>query len=168
MSYELANNTDEQILETLLNTERYYILKSYDIHIQLFYKYGKKDKDGYLKTPALQKNGKAIYAQTKIVSAFNRITDETDVKIILNKDIWDDLSEQEKTAVLDDQLHYIQIKEDKDGEPIMISEDSDKVQLKLRKPDFYCEGFLDILNIYQKHYIPWQEAQSIVEKVASK
>ena len=120
-----------------------------------------------MKTPALQKNGKAIYAQTKIVSAFNRITDDTDVKIILNKDIWDDLSEQEKTTVLDDQLHYIQIKEDKDGEPIMISEDSDKVQLKLRKPDFYCEGFLDILNIYKKNYIPWQDAQNIVEKVSN-
>lgn len=39
MSYELANNTDEKILESLLETERYYILKSYDIHIQLFYKY---------------------------------------------------------------------------------------------------------------------------------
>jgi hypothetical protein len=165
MTYELANVSDEKILKNLLNDERYSILNSYDIHIQLFYKYGKRDKDGELKTPALQKNGIAIYAQTKIVSNFNRITDDTDVKIIINKDLWDELSSDEKLAVLDNELHYIQIKEDKEGEPLMISEDCDKVQLKLRKPDFYCEGFVDILNIHQKHYIPWQDAKAIADKV---
>jgi hypothetical protein len=165
MSYELANSIDEQMLADVLSDERYEPLKSYDINIKLFYKYGKRDKDDNLKTPALQKNGKPIYAQTKIVSAFNRITDETDVKIILNKDLWDELSKEERIAVLDNQVHYIEIKEDKDGEQITISEDCDKVQLKLRKPDFFCEGFLDILNIHQKHYIPWQDAKNIANKV---
>lgn len=165
MSYELANASDEKLLEELINDERYEPLKSYEIQVQLFYKYGKRDKEGELKTPALQKNGKAIYAQTKIVSAFNRITDDTDVKIILNKDLWDELSKEERIAILDNELNYIQIKEDKEGEPIYISEDSNKVQLKLRKPDFFCEGFLEIMNIHGKHYIPWQEAKSIADKV---
>jgi hypothetical protein len=164
-SYELANQMDTDLLDQLLSEERYEPLKSYDIKIQLFYKYGKKDKDGYLKTPALQKNGTPVYAQTKIVSAFNSITDEIDVKIIINKDLWDETSKDEKLSILDDQLNYIQIKEDKDGEPIMISEDSDKVQLKLRKPDFYCEGFLDILNIHGKNYIPWKDAKRIADKI---
>ena len=165
MSYELANATDEKLLEELLNDERYAQLKSYEINVQLFYKYGKRDKEGELKTPALQKNGKAIYAQTKIVSNFNRMTDDTDVKIILNKDLWDELHKEEKLAILDNELNYIQVKEDKEGEPLTISEDSDKVQLKLRKPDFYCEGFLEIMNIHQKNYSPWQDAKSIADKV---
>ena len=165
MSYELASEFDAQLLEDLLNNERYEPLKSYDIHIQLFYKYGKRDKNDELKTPALQKNGKAIYAQTKIVSNFNRITDDTDVKIIINKDIWDELEKEERIAVLDNELNYIQIKEDKTGEPLSISEDCDKVQLKLRKPDFFIEGFFDIMNIYGNKYIPWQEAKRISERV---
>ena len=165
MNYELASTMDEQLLTDLLNDDRYQILKNYEINIKLFYKSGKFDKDGYLKTPALQKNGQAIHAQTKLVSAFNRITDDVDVKIILNKELWKELSKDEKLAVLDNQLNYIQIKEDKEGEPLTISDDCDKVQLKLRKPDFYCEGFLDILNIYQQNYIPWQQAKSITDKV---
>jgi hypothetical protein len=164
-NYELANQMDTDLLESLLDDERYEPLKGYDIKIQLFYKHGKKDKDGYLKTPALQKNGVAVYAQTKIVSAFNRITDEIDVKIIINKDLWETCSKEEKLSILDDQLNYIEIKEDKNGEPVMISEDSDKVQLKLRKPDFYCEGFLDIMNIHGKNYIPWKDAKNIADKV---
>lgn len=165
MSYELANQTDEQILNDLLNDERYEILNSYDIHVKLFYKYGKKDKEGNLKTPALTKNGIAIPAQIKIVSAFNRMTDDTDVKIILNKELWDELSINEKKSTIDNQLSYLQIKEDKLGEPIPISEDCDKVQLKLRKPDFYCEGFLDMLNIYKNNYLPWQDAKNIADKI---
>ena len=77
------------------------------------------------------------------------MTDDTDVKIILNKELWDELSVNEKKSTIDNQLSYLQIKEDKLGEPIPISDDCDKVQLKLRKPDFYCEGFLDMLNIYK-------------------
>lgn len=165
MNYELANTMDEQLLDDLLNDDRYLHLRNYEINIKLFYKSGKRDKDGYLKTPALQKNGQPIYAQTKLVSTFNRITDNVDVKIILNKDIWNDLTKEQKIAELDNQLNYIQIKEDKEGEPLTISEDCDKVQLKLRKPDFYCEGFLDIMNIHKQNYIPWQEAKLISDKV---
>lgn len=165
MSYELANSTDEQILNDILTDERYEILNSYEIHIKLFYKYGKRDKEGNLKTPALTKNGIAIPAQIKIVSAFNRMTDDTDVKIILNKELWDELSVNEKKSTIDNQLSYLQIKEDKLGEPIPISDDCDKVQLKLRKPDFYCEGFLDMLNIYKNNYLPWQDAKNIADKI---
>lgn len=165
MSYELANSTDENILNNILKDERYEILNSYDIHVKLFYKYGKKDKEGNLKTPALTKNGIAIPAQIKIVSAFNRMTDDTDVKIILNKELWDELSINEKKSTIDNQLSYLQIKEDKLGEPIPISDDCDKVQLKLRKPDFYCEGFLDMLNIYKNNYLPWQDAKNIADKI---
>lgn len=165
MSYELANSTDDNILNDILKDERYEILNSYDIHVKLFYKYGKRDKEGNLKTPALTKNGIAIPAQIKIVSAFNRMTDDTDVKIILNKELWDELSVDEKKSTIDNQLSYLQIKEDKLGEPIPISEDCDKVQLKLRKPDFYCEGFLDMLNIYKNNYLPWQDAKNIADKI---
>lgn len=164
-NYEEANSADTKILEELLNDERYEHLKNYEINVKMFYKYGKYDKEGNLKTPALQKNGIAIPAVIKLVSAFNRITDDTDAKIVINKDLWETLSSIEKTSIIDNLLYSIQIKEDKIGEPLYISEDSDKVQLKLRKPDFFIEGFLDLLNLYKKDYIPWQDADHISSKI---
>lgn len=161
--YDIASQADEQILTNLLKNEKYEILNSYDIHVALFLKYGKRDKEGNLKTPAITKNGIAVPAQIKVVSNFNRITDDTDVKIILNAELWKELSKEEKIATLDNMLSYLQIKEDKTGEPLTISESCDKVQLKLRHPDFYCEGFLDVLNTHKKHYIPWQDAKSIAD-----
>ena len=161
---EQATASDNQLLEKVMSKEKYEILKSYNIKIALFYKYGKRDKEGNLKTTALSKNGVPIPAQTKIVSSFNRITDNTDVKIILNKELWDELSQNEKESVLDNSLYYIEIKEDKMGEPIMISDDSDKVDLKLRKPDFYIEGFLNVMSEYKTNYLPWQDAHNIAQK----
>jgi hypothetical protein len=163
--YDIASQFDEKILNDLLNSEKYQILNSYDIHVALFVKYGKRDKEGNLKTPAITKNGVAVPAQIKVVSNFNRITDDTDVKIILNAELWEELSKEEKISTLDNMLSYLQIKEDKTGEPLTISESCDKVQLKLRHPDFYCEGFLDVLNTHGKNYIPWQEAKNIADKV---
>jgi hypothetical protein len=131
----------------------------------MFFKYGKYDKEGNLKTPALQKNGTAIPAQIKIVSAFNRMTDNVDVKIILNKEYWDELNTKEREGVIDNMLNYLEVKKDKMDEPIPISEDSDKVQLKLKKPDFYCEGFLSLIEDYGKEYIPYQDAEHIVNNL---
>lgn len=163
--YDLASTSDKTLLNNILAGEKFNILNSYDISVELFVKYGKRDKEGNLKTPAITKNGVAVPAQIKVVSNFNRITDDTDVKIILNAELWEELSKAEKIATLDNMLSYLQIKEDKNGEPLTISESCDKVQLKLKHPDFYCEGFLDVLNTHKKSYIPWQEAKAIADKV---
>ena len=162
MNVEMASQIDEILLDEILNDEKYEWIRSYDIHVKMFYKYGKYDKDGNLKTPALVKNGQPIPASIKIVSAFNRLTDNVDVKIIINKDIWDEYSKDRRKATLDGILNYLELKTDKIGEPISISDDSDKVQLKLKKPDFYCEGFVSLVEKYGFNYDPIQDAKSIV------
>ena len=51
------------------------------------------------------------------------------------------------------------------GEPLTISDECDKVQLKFKKPDFYCEGFLELINEYKRKYIPWQESERITNNI---
>lgn len=165
LNFEMCSEFDEAILKKILGYEKYEWINSYEIKIKMFFKYGKYDKEGNLKSPALQKNGTAIPAQIKIVSAFNRMTDNVDVKIILNKEYWDELSTHEREGVIDNMLNYLEVKKDKMDEPIPISEDSDKVQLKLKKPDFYCEGFLNLINDYGVDYIPYQDAKAIVNNL---
>ena len=165
MNIELASQIDEKLLNDVLSDEKYEWIKSYDIHIKMFYKYGKYDKNGDLRSPALQKMGKPILLALRIVSSFNRLTDDVDVKILINKDLWDEYSTDERKASLDGILHYLELKTDKIGEPIPISEDNDKVQLKMKHPDFYCEGFNCLAEKYGRNYIPIQEAQAIANLV---
>ena len=109
MNIELANQNDEKLLIDVLSDEKYEWIKSYDIHIKMFYKYGKYDKNGDLKSPALQKMGKPILLALRIVSSFNRLTDDVDVKILINKDLWDEYSIEERKASLDGILHYLEL-----------------------------------------------------------
>ena len=108
--YDLASTSDKTLLNNILAGEKFNILNSYDIHVELFMKYGKRDKEGNLKTPAITKNGIAVPAQIKVVSNFNRITDDTDVKIILNAELWEELSQAEKVATLDNMLFIFKLK----------------------------------------------------------
>lgn len=167
MNFEIANQIDEKLLNEVLTDEKYEWIKSYDVHIKMFYKYGKYDKDGNLKSPALQKMGKPILLAIRIVSSFNRLTDDVDVKILINKDIWETHFPDERKASLDGILSYLEMKTDKLGEPIPISEDNDKVQLKLKHPDFFCEGFISMAEKYGNNYLPIQEAKSITNLVKS-
>ena len=163
MNLEFAFDEDRKILDNLLAAEPYKKFADYDVKFGLFRKYAKLDKDGNIKTPAIVKNGQSVPAEIKLVSAFNRITDDIDVKIILNSEQWDDLKDVQKKAVIENMLAYLEIKTDKDGEPLTVSDSCDKILLKLKKPDFYCEGFLGMIVKYGDDYLPLGEAKSIVD-----
>ena len=79
LNFEMCSEFDEAILQKILGYEKYEWINSYEIKIKMFFKYGKYDKEGNLKSPALQKNGTAIPAQIKIVSSFNIMTDNLGV-----------------------------------------------------------------------------------------
>lgn len=160
-NFEVFSNEDEKLFKEVWKKDKFALLRNYEVNVGVFYKYGKVNKEGYVTSPALQKNGIAIPAKINIVSNFNRMTDEVDVKIILNKEMWDEMKDDEKKVVLEDMLSYLEVKEDKTGEPLYISEDSDKVQLKLKKPEFYVEGFLDLVKMYDEKYIPFKTIKKL-------
>ena len=160
-NFEVISLDDEKLFKEVWKKDKFEQLRNYDVKVSAFYKYGKFNKEGELTSPALQKNGTAIPAKITIVSNFNRMTDEVDAKIILNKELWDEMKDDERKVVFEDMLSYLEIKEDKIGEPLYISEDSDKVQLKLKKPEFYVEGFLDLAKQYDDKYIPFKSVKKL-------
>lgn len=160
-NFEMVSLDDEKLFNEVWKKDKFEQLRNYEVKVSAFYKYGKFNKEGELTSPALKKNGIAIPAKINIVSNFNRMTDEVDVKIILNKEMWDEMKADERKIVFEDMLSYLEVKEDKTGEPLYISEDSDKVQLKLKKPEFYVEGFLDLVKAYDDKYIPFKTIKKL-------
>ena len=160
-NFEVISKDDENLFDEVWKKDKFEKLRNYDVNVAVFYKYGKVNKEGFVTTPALTKNGIQIPAKINIVSNFNRMTDEVDAKIILNKELWDEMKDDERKVVFEDMLSYLEIKEDKIGEPLYISEDSDKVQLKLKKPEFYVEGFLDLVKNYDEKYIPFKSIKKL-------
>lgn len=160
-NFEVVSLNDEKLFKEVWKKEKFDKIRNYDVKVAVFYKYGKTNKEGELTSPALTKNGVAIPAKITIVSNFNRMTDEVDAKIILNAELWDEMKDDERKVVFEDMLSYLEVKEDKTGEPLYISEDSDKVQLKLKKPEFYVEGFLDLVKAYDEKYIPFKTIKKL-------
>lgn len=160
-NFEVISKDDENLFDEVWKKDKFEKLRNYDVNVAVFYKYGKVNKEGFVTTPALTKNGIQIPAKINIVSNFNRMTDEVDVKIILNKEMWDEMKDDKKKVVYESMLSYLEVKEDDEGEPLYISEDSDRVQLKLKKPDFYVEGFFDLAKQYGDKYMPYAEIKKL-------
>ena len=161
-NFEMISLDDEKLFKEVWKMDKFEKLRNYEVKVSAFYKYGKFNKEGELTSPALKKNGVAIPAKISIVSNFNRMTDEVDAKIVLNKELWDEMKDDERKVVFEDMLSYLEVKEDEHtGEPICISEDSDKVQLKLKKPEFYVEGFLDLAKQYDDKYLPFKAVKKL-------
>ena len=160
-NFEVISKDDENLFDEVWKKDKFEKLRNYDVNVAVFYKYGKVNKEGFVTTPALTKNGIQIPAKINIVSNFNRMTDEVDVKIILNKEMWDEMKDDKRKVVYESMLSYLEVKEDDEGEPLYISEDSDRVQLKLKKPDFYVEGFFDLAKQYGDKYMPYAEIKKL-------
>ena len=160
-NFEVISKKDEDLFKEVWKDEKFDKLRNYEVNVAVFYKYGKVNKEGFVTTPALTKNGIQIPAKINIVSNFNRMTDEVDVKIILNKEMWDEMKDDKRKVVYESMLSYLEVKEDDEGEPLYISEDSDRVQLKLKKPDFYVEGFFDLAKQYGDKYMPYAEIKKL-------
>ena len=166
MDYEKVSCLEEQMLEDLLKEERYRFFSDYEIKVIMYFKYGKRDRDGNLKKSALIKNGVPCAAMVRVISPFNRHTDNYDVKIILNGDFWRDLTKEEKIAVIDHELSHIRMIRDREGEPVMIDENSDKVKLGTVKDDIQMWGFNDIIVRHGKNSQELQVLQSLVNRYA--
>lgn len=160
-NFEMVSLDDENLFKEVWKKDKFEKLRNYEVKVAVFYKYGKTNKEGFVTSPALTKNGVQIPAKINIVSNFNRMTDEVDVKIILNKEMWDEMKDDKRKVVIENMLSYLEVKEDDEGEPIYITEDSDKVRLKLKHPDFYVEGFFDLMKEYDKNYIPFEEIRKL-------
>ena len=166
MDYEKVSPIDEKLLEDLLTEERYQFIKDYEVNVIMFFKYGKRDRDGVLKKPALVKNGVPCAAQIRVISPFNRQTDNYDVKIIIDGDNWRDLTKEEKIAIIDHELTHLSIVRDREGEPVMINEESDKVKLKLIRDDIQMWGFNDIMIRHGANSQELQILQHLVNRYA--
>ena len=155
-NYEMASQEDVKLMNEIID-KHYKELRDYDIQIGLFYLYPKLDKDGNSKGPSIKSQGVACAANIRIVSDLNRLTDNTDVKIVLAQEIWSKISKEEKEAILDHELYHLVIAKDpKTDEPLTISETSDKVKLKMKVHNIVLWGFSDII---ERHKMNSQELQ---------
>ncbi|MCK9279318.1 MAG: hypothetical protein M0P71_01750 [Melioribacteraceae bacterium] len=144
-NYIVGNAEDVELMNGLMSSNYPELIEN-GVNVGLFYVV-KVDKDGEVQNEAcLKKDGRTCSGKISLISDLNRMTDSFDAKIVLDLNIWQRLSLEEKNALLDHELYHLYIvKNPKTGEVVTISDESSKVKLKLKKHDVVMWGFHDII-----------------------
>lgn len=160
-TYQKANSAVEDMAQTLLaRYEDHQALIAAKVKIDFVFAYGDKDeKTGETIGPALTKNGVPALGVTRKLNLKERVMGRGDAEIALDGDWWEDVtnSTEARLAVLDHELHHIEVREDNRG---FMTDDHGRPLLKLRQHD-YEMGFFNL--IAQRHGQASQELKVLRE-----
>jgi hypothetical protein len=92
--------------------------------------------------PAITHQGYRALGLTKIMSLKDRTMGRGDAEILLDGDVWPALSDDSKKALVDHELHHLEVKRNARGE--FMFDDLERPKLQLRKHDWQA-GFFHII-----------------------
>ncbi len=108
-----------------------------------------RDTEDESEKPVLSAKGHRVFGLSKIHGLKERILGLADAEILLDGDAWPRMSKQVKSAVLDHQLQYFEVKRDKDGE--FVYDDLQRPVIKLRQTDRSFGWFDAVAERHQEH-----------------
>lgn len=149
-TYSKADDDIREIAEALMD-EHHNDLRDAGVRIDFLFA---QCDDG----PAVTLGGYACAAVVKINSLKDRVTGMGDAQIVLDEEKWSDMSEAERNALLDHELHHLIVRE-KDGG---YERDSHgRPRLKMRKHDRQFGWFDAIAKRHGSNAIEVQQAKTL-------
>lgn len=103
---------------------------------------------------ALKLHGYPVQAMVKINSYKLRFKGHADAEILVDKQRWQELKDEEKDALIDHELEHLELKTDRDG--LLVRDDLDRPKLRMRLHDWE-HGWFD--SIARRHGPQSQEVQ---------
>ena len=102
-----------------------------------------KDEHGRPLAAAVTVGGYPCAAKVKVIPLIQRADGRADAEIVIDEDQWNERSEPEHDALLDHELHHLEVARDADtGNPL--SDDLGRPKLRLRKHDHQF-GWFDVI-----------------------
>jgi len=118
-----------------------------------------RDPESESDKPTLSVAGKRVYGISKPHGLKERVMGLKDAEILLDGDVWPEISADIKRALLDRHLQYFEVKRNKEGEFVM--DDLNRPILTLRKPDRVYEWFDAVADRHRQNSIEGMEARNL-------
>lgn len=118
--------------------------------------------DGDNDSPALTHGGYPASAVVRINNLQKRVEGLTDASIAIDQEAWEDLSHEERTALLDHELHHLEVKRNK--AKAVKYDDANRPCLKMRKHDWQHGGFYAIAKRYGEAALDVQAIRGVQRK----
>ena len=120
------------------------------------------EKTGQPCNDALTLHGHRALGITRKIALKDRALDRGDAEISLDGDWWKGATAEEQAALVDHELHHIEVKHDKHGN--IQFDDLGRPQIKLRKHDVEIGWFKCIAERHGAHSIERQQAKAIMDE----
>jgi hypothetical protein len=111
--------------------------------------------------PALKLSGYPCTALVRIVGKKDRAKGQGDAEICIDEEQWEDMTPEEKTALLDHELYHLRVNRGDDGQ-IKVDEYS-RPSLSMRKHDIQAGWFIEVAQRNGQHSAEVQQARDIYD-----
>lgn len=104
-----------------------------------------RDKEtGEPKGPALKHGGYGAWAIIRVTQQKDRVLGLPDLIIDFDADIWEELSQASRVALIDHELMHPELVRDEEGNPIL--DDCHRPRIKMRLHDYQIGGFWAVVD----------------------
>lgn len=110
------------------------------VKIDFVFAFGERNDKEELVSDAIRKYGARALAITRKISEKDRSKGLGDAEILIDHDYWDEADEAVQKALLDQQLHYLEVLHEEENNAV-IRDSNGRPKLKLRKPDVQVSWF---------------------------
>lgn len=142
VTYQMADERIKALTEVVL-IEHYPDLVEAELAVDVMVAFGPTDKEGQTTGPAVKVHGVPALASVQVISLKDRVAGLGDVRIVLDGDRWPDLSDARKRALIDHELHHVELQRDDDG--ALRTDDAERPVVKLKPHDFELGGFWSMI-----------------------
>jgi hypothetical protein len=162
MRIEDASESDIALLNQTI--EKFHQdLHAFKVTVKLIKVGSNLDKNGDPKGPALKLHGSPCAAQIRAHNSIQQYLTGYHYTIKVDMDLWDELSDEQKIAVLDHELTHAVIKRDSKGE--VKRDDRNNLIVGCRPDDYTINGFFDVMQRHGQDAIEFTTLQKINAQV---
>lgn len=161
-TYEKANTEVKEIADKILQEFTDYApLLEAKVRIDFLFAYAEVGEDGESKGYALTKHGIRALGITRKIGIKDRVMGRGDAEVALDGDWWKDATPARRRALLDHELHHIEVRTDDEG--VVLRDDLKRPKLKLRKHDVEVGWFALVAGRHGSASLEIEQAKSVMD-----
>jgi len=161
-TYQKADSAVREMAEKILEQfDTHKPLVEHKVKIDFVFAFASVDNFGNPKGPALTKHGIAAYGITRKMGLKDRAMGRGDAEISLDGDWWAEATEARRRALLDHELHHLEVKLDDDG--ILVKDELRRPKLKLRKHDVEVGWFAIVAGCHGGASLEIEQAKALMD-----
>lgn len=148
----------EKLLEEFIS---YKPLLEAKVKIDFLFAFAEVGEDGESKGHALMKHGVRALGICRKLGIKDRVMGRGDAEIAIDGDWWKDATNARRRALLDHEMHHLEVKEDDDGN--VLRDDLKRPKLKLRKHDVEVGWFALVAGRHGSNSLEIEQAKQMMD-----